>query len=245
MWVLWYPTQVMSDNRQINFHDYYMGFDAPIYQFDCGKKCAPYNENGVPFCCDTRHTVPTAYQNEWIYLQENTDLWHLWRPDDPLEYQALKDETPNSMELIECLGYQACQRGFRSLTCRAFPFFPYLNSQNEFIGMSYYWEYEDRCWVINNLQVVSEKFTRQFIHTFDRLFAELPEERSSYSRFSAQMRRLFTRTRRAVPLLHRDGGYYKISPTTEKLRQIHPENFPKFGVYKIADILPFPDEIAS
>lgn len=245
MSVLWYPTQVMLGFHTMNFYEYYSNFETPIEVLDCGKKCAPYNELGVPFCCDTKHMVPTAYHDEWKYLQENTDLWHLWHPKDPLEFQELRDETPDSMELIECLGYQSCQRDFRSLTCRAFPFFPYLNSQSEFIGLSYYWEYEDRCWVINNLQVVTDNFRHQFVKTFDRLFSDLPEERRSYSRFSAHMRRIFSRKHLTIPLLHREGDYYKISPSTEKKRRIHPENFPKFGVYKIATMLPFPDEMAT
>jgi len=65
-----------------NFSDFYSNFDAPITALDCGKKCAPYNEYGVPFCCDIDHAIPTAYLPEWDYLELNTDLWHLWEDDD-------------------------------------------------------------------------------------------------------------------------------------------------------------------
>jgi hypothetical protein len=221
----------------------YAHFDAPISALNCGDRCAPHNERGVPFCCDTRHAVPTVYTEEWLYLQENTDLWHPWEPDDPREKDRLLLETPEGMRLVECLGHAHCQRGFRALTCRAFPFYPYLTSEREFTGMSYYWEYEDRCWVISNLQVVSAEYREAFMATFDELFKQMPEERASYAHHASQMRRHFARRKRAIPLLHRDGGCYKINPRTEHLRKVQPESLPKFGPYKIAALMPFPDEM--
>jgi len=63
----------------------YAAFAMPATDEDCGLRCAPYNEGGVPFCCDPRHAVPTAYREEWAYLQAHTDLWRLWQDDDPAE----------------------------------------------------------------------------------------------------------------------------------------------------------------
>ena len=114
----------MSELNPADFAKIYANFEAPITAFDCGRKCAPYNEYGVPFCCDTDHAIPTAYLLEWVYLEPNTDLWHLWEDDDPDETARLRAETPDGQVLIECLGHQLCQRGFRSITCRAFPFLP-------------------------------------------------------------------------------------------------------------------------
>ena len=59
------------------------GLCAPIAALDCGERCTPYNEGGVPFCCDTRHTIPSAYQAEWEHLQVSSDLWHAYEPPDP------------------------------------------------------------------------------------------------------------------------------------------------------------------
>jgi hypothetical protein len=225
------------------FSGLYARFEAPITALDCGKKCAPYNEHGVPFCCDTRHAVPVAYNQEWAYLNAKTDLWHIWQGADPEETRQLEDETPDGMVLIACLGHTLCQRGYRSLTCRAFPFFPYLDAEKEFLGLSYYWEYADRCWVISNLQVVSPEYRGQFVEAFEDLFAQMPQERESYARHSAHMRRVFLRQRRTIPLLHRDGCTYKISPRTGKLRQIDTASLPKYGPYRIMAQLPFPDEL--
>lgn len=239
---MWYATFRMSGEKQADYIEIYRGFEAPIAALDCGKKCAPYNENGVPFCCDTQHAVPAVYADEWRYLQENTDLWHRWAPDDQGEYVRVRRETPDHMQLVECQGHHFCQRGFRSVACRAFPFFPYLTGDHEFIGLTYYWEYESACWVISNLHKVSAAYCTQFVGTFDRIFALRPEERSSYGHQSLRMRRIFAREGRAIPLLHRDGAVYKLSPRTGRMRQVDPDFLPKHGPYKIAQQLPFPDE---
>ena len=226
-----------------DFSDLYAGFHSPITALDCGQKCAPYNENGVPFCCDTRHAVPTAYRQEWDYLQTHTDLWHKWQAEHPNETARLQAQTPLNQVLIECQGYLLCQRTFRSFTCRAFPFFPYIDQNDCFIGISYYWDYEDRCWVISNLQAVTSQYLAEFIHTYEFIFSTRSTEFENFRYHSQVMRRVFSRKRRAIPLLHRNGVAYKVSPRSGRLRRIPAEGFPRFGPYALAARLPFPDEI--
>ena len=220
----------------------YAGFNAPIAALDCGKRCSPYNERGVPFCCDTHHAVPAASQSEWQYLQANTDLWKLWQPLDPVAGESLRAQLPQGGVLIACLGHHFCQRNFRSLTCRAFPFFPYFDRQGEFIGLSYYWEYEHRCWVISNLSIVSKEYLGEFIRAFEAVFERLPEEKASFAHFSVVMRRVFGRAKRAIPLLHRNGKLFKITPRNGRMRRVSVEKLPRYGVYKIAAAMPFWDE---
>jgi hypothetical protein len=220
----------------------YQKFDAPIASLDCGSKCAPYNEKGVPFCCDTKHIVPAAYLSEWSYYQDKTDLWHIWQGADEHEYLQLKAELPDNMILLECLGHKLCQRNYRSIACRSFPFFPYLDRQKVFIGLTNYWEYEDRCWVMSNLEVLSDTYRQQFIQAYSEIFQLYPAEFENYVFCSAQMREVFMRQNREIPLLHRDGNFYRVSPQDEKLSLCSPEEFPKFGPYEIAARLRFPDE---
>ena len=223
---------------QTDIGQLYAAFDAPIAAFDCGQKCAPYN-HGVPFCCDTCHAVPTAYPAEWDYLQANTDLWHRWQAETPAETTRLQREAGPELVLIECQGHERCQRDFRSLVCRAFPFFPYFDSRGRLLGLSYYWEYEDRCWVISNLQIVGHTYRQQFIQAYETIFEKLPGERDTFRFHSAEMRRVFRKRRRTIPLLHRNGQAYKISPASERMRRVPPASFPKHGPYEIADMLPF------
>jgi hypothetical protein len=218
----------------VGFASLYAQFHSPITELDCGRKCSPYNENGVPFCCDTKHTIPTAYLEEWQYLENATDLWHIWQAESDSETNWLQSMTPEGQRLIACQGHELCQRDFRSVTCRSFPFFPYI---------SYYWEYEDRCWVISNLDLVQPGYRQEFIAAFDLIFKQLPEEWEIFRSHSRIMRNIFAQRSRAIPLLHRNGRNYTISPSTGRLRCLSLRKYPKFGVYHLAARLPFPDEL--
>ena len=234
----------------IDFAALYARFQAPISKLDCGKKCAPHNPGGKPFCCDTCHAVPTVYDVEWEYLQANTDLWNPWQGDECAEMAAdaeterarLEGEIPDGMQLVACLGPSQCQRDFRALTCRQFPFFPYIDSSGEFLGLSYYWEYEDTCWVISNLNVVDDAYRKQFIQVFEQIFEYYPDDVAAYQHHSATMREAFNKQDRAIPLLHRDGHTYMISTNNEGLQRVAVDSLGKYGPYKSAAELPFPDE---
>jgi len=235
----------MSDPALNDFAALYASFHQPIALLDCGQKCSPYNQHAIPFCCDTRHAIPTAYLLEWEYLRAQTDLWHLWQAPEEQETARLREQTPVGQVLIACQGYTHCQRHYRSLTCRAFPFFPYLNLKGDILGLSYYWEYEDRCWVISHLDQVSPHYLSEFIATYDALFQAYPAEKEAFRYHSSLMRRVFSRRRRAIPLLHKNGFAYKISPSNGRLRKLPITAFPQFGPYQVASRLPFPDEVAA
>jgi hypothetical protein len=225
-----------------DFPHLYAAFNRPITNLDCGDKCAPYNEYGIPFCCDPRHAIPTAYQAEWAYLQANTDLWHMWLPEEEIETYRLREQTPTGQVLVECLGYKFCQRSFRTITCRSFPFYPYITRENEFIGLSYYWEYEDRCWVISNLDAVTPEYRSAFVSVYDAIFEIDPQERLNYSYHASIMRRIFGRKHRSIPLLHKDGFTYELNPNNGQLHRVSVDHLPKFDPYRLVSELPFPDE---
>jgi hypothetical protein len=229
----------------------YQKFDAPITDVDCGKKCAPHNEGGVPFCCDARHAIPTLYDFEWEILQKQTMLWREWECDDPAlsaeeqaeETRQLQEETPDSMILAVCKGVEFCERENRSFTCRQFPFFPYIDSQGNLLGITYYWDYEEVCWVISNLSRVTDGYRQEMIAFYEKLFEEIPEEKDNYQYHSERMRDEFNEQRKAIPLLHRNGNAYKISTHNERMRRFDLNKCEKFGVYTITDDLLFEDEI--
>jgi len=228
-----------------NSHDYahlYSLFQSPITRLDCGLKCAHFNETGAPFCCDTRHAIPTAYLAEWEYLSKNSNLWHRWEDDQTFGVGRLKDQVPFGQVLIACLGHELCQRDYRSLTCRAFPFFPYISQNREFLGLSYYFEYEDRCWVISNLDRVTPAYIAEFISVYEYLFDLEPQEVENFRYHSMIMRRIYGRHHRPIPLLHRNGFYYQVTPKNGQLRRGKISGLPKYGPYQITDSLPFPGE---
>jgi len=226
----------------VSFADIYAGFHSPIALLNCGDKCAPFNENNVPFCCDIKHAVPSAYQSEWIYLQENSDLWQSWKPENNNDFHQLNSEKPSNQVLLQCKGHLECQRNFRTLTCRAFPFFPYIDRYGNFIGISYYWDYANRCWIISNLNCVTQEYLQEMITTFDKLFEQVPNEKVNFKYHSMIARRVFGRWHQTITLLHRDGHIYAVTPATGDLRVLDRDNMEKFSPYDIVGELPFPDE---
>ena len=226
-----------SDLQPQDIRELYDRFSSPIAALDCGKKCAPHNPTGKPFCCDICHAVPAAYKSEWNYFEPNTNLWHKWRGDECAnttqpERSELKANTPRNMVLLACLGPSQCERDFRALSCRQFPFFPYVTSDYRFAGMTYEWEFENKCWVISNLSEVTQKYRYEFIETFDRLFALFQSEFENYAYHSERLRAFFSRQRRRFPLLHRNGQAYRVSPTSERMQRVNLRELPAFGPYR-------------
>ncbi len=202
----------------------YAGFEAPICELDCGRMCAPRNPNGKPFCCDICHAVPAVYESEWSYLRDATDLWHPWRGDEcaaekepEKERARLQAELPPGMILLACKGPAECQRAFRSLGCRQFPFYPYVSADYRFLGLAGSWEFEAPCWVLEHLEVVSEAYRSQFVQTYDRIFALFQEEFENYAWHSERARRYYAAWRRRFALLHRNGGLYMVSPGSGRM----------------------------
>lgn len=217
----------------IKFEDYesiYAGFEAAISRYDCGQHCAPHN-NGVPVCCSTKHAIPIATMEEWKFLKGRTDLWHIYQPRTKAE-RKIKEELPANYRTLECKGARCCERGNRTLSCRSFPFFPYITKGYEFVGLACYWQFEGLCWVISNLQIVEREFVREFVSTFEMLFRRVPGELEIFRDYSASMRRAFSRMKRAIPLIGREGGYFEVIPGAGEIRAASVETFPKYGPYR-------------
>ena len=200
----------MAANSKI-FAEIYSKFNAPIYKkFDCGKFCAPLN-GGQPVCCTTHNAVPVVAKEEWKLLKSRTDLWHAFTPFDGDTRKIVK-ELPNSCAAIECKGAQFCERHNRSLACRAFPFYPYFTRDGSLFGISYYWAFEDRCWVIANMTAIDLDFVRELIAAYELLFEHDEDEEQAFIDNSADHRRVFSRWERPIPVIARDGKLFKVEP---------------------------------
>ena len=128
---------------------------------------------------------------------------------------------------IQCKGGGICERDNRTIACRGFPFYPYLTRQKEFVGVGTYWVFEDRCWMMSNLEIVDRTFVEQFIATYEAIFVKDPSEFTTYVEFSASARRVYSRWKREIPLLGRDGKLMIVEPSTGAIRPGKPKDFPK------------------
>ena len=208
----------------------YEKFQAPVSRFDCGRHCAPHN-GGQPVCCDTGNAVPIVDKWEWQLLKSRSDLWRLFKPKSAIDREIVAG-MHSECRAVECKGAAHCERDNRSLACRAFPFFPYITREREVIGLAGFWYFEDRCWVLSNLGVVTPQFVTECLEAYEAIFAEDAEEFDVNRKLSADMRGIFTKRGRVIPLIGRDGGYYAIEPKSHRLRPATLAEFGRHGPYK-------------
>ena len=227
-------------NKRV-FRELYSGFEVSLCKVDCGLKCGPYNDYGVPICCDIHQVIPSAFDLEWRYLKENTDLWQPWSSTDQYN-EELEEEILDGQVLLQCKGHQECQREFRTLTCRAFPFYPYLDSAGKFLGMSYYPEFRFGCWIISNLDMVDQSFKTAFQWAFQRVFELYPDYCQNYIDYSGYERQKAAEESEMVVLLDFTGSVHLIDPLTEKEYPVQYKDLMAYGPYEITRELRFPGE---
>ncbi|HSM24334.1 MAG TPA: hypothetical protein VK856_05675, partial [Anaerolineaceae bacterium] len=113
-----------------------------------------------------------------------------------------------------------------------FPFFPYITNDFRFIGLAYDWEFENKCWVISHLDQVSDPYRQEFVMAFDEIFNFWPEEMESYVIKSEEMRAVFLQRNQRIPILHRNGNNFLLSPKDESIRISSPTRFRKHHPYQ-------------
>lgn len=207
----------------LDYDHLFRAFEAPVMPFDCGTMCAPLN-GGEPVCCTTRHAIPLMKRAEFRLLRSRSDLWRRFKPESAVDHRIV-DEIDSSMVACECKGAAHCARENRSLSCRTFPFFPYVTREWAFIGLAYYWTFEDRCWVMSNLERVEPSYVEEFVRVHDFIFEREPDEKELMRCWSATMRRVFSRWNRPIPLIGRDGGWLKVMPHGGDVRKAGVRDF--------------------
>ncbi len=225
------------------FQVLYQGFSLPLSEIDCGQKCGPHNEYGVPVCCDIGLLIPTAFKTEWEYLQENTDLWHQWEGISTPEGKKILLEMQPEQVALQCLGHQQCQRHYRTITCRSFPFYPYLNDTGSFIGLAYFHEYREQCWILSNLSLVTLEYKQQFQNTYNRIFGLYREIRKVFQEFSSYMRTVAISEDDKLILLKFDGRVFSIKASNEITKELSYTDLETYGPFKTMKEFVFPDEI--
>jgi hypothetical protein len=212
-----------------DFAHLYDRFRASLSRYDCGRHCSALNK-GEPVCCTTRHAVPVLEKTEFLLLKSRTDLWRRYRPDDA-EGRRIVADLGKTCCAVECKGARHCERDNRSIACRAFPFYPYVTRDGEFVGLAFYWVYRDRCWVISNLDVVERDFVEEFVAAYEYIFTRDAEEFDTLKGYSATHRRVFSRLGLAIPLIGRNGGFLKVLPHGGAILPMERTELTRYGPY--------------
>ena len=184
----------------------YRNFDSTPVRFDCGKICAPKND-GIPFCCDTGWLIPCTYKREFSYLIKRTDLWKRFRPKTKHEKRII-EETDKNTVFGQCLGHDRCDRKYRSVSCRIFPFEPYLDLEGNFLGMVYSYRLGNKCPLVDRPKIVSKKFISDQITMWNYIFERDAAEIEVYREESINVRRYLSRKKKPIYIFTPE-GYYK------------------------------------
>jgi hypothetical protein len=184
----------------------YRNFDSTPVRFDCGKLCASKND-GVPFCCDSGWLIPVMFREEFSYLRGRTNLWRRFQPKTKHEKDIVA-ETDECTVFGDCLGHERCDRRFRSVSCRMFPFEPYLDLEGNLLGLVYNYRLGKNCPLVDKPKLVSKKFISDQIKMWKYIFNKLPSERDVYRDQSIQVRRYLSGKKKPI-IIFTPKGYYK------------------------------------
>src|SRR5260221_10630948 len=86
--------------------------------------------------------------------------------------------------------------------------------------------------MMSNLHIVDAAFVSEFVATNEKIFAKDQSEFDTYVSFSAAARRVFSRWKRDIPLLGRDGKLMIVDPPTGAIRPGKARDFPKQAPFR-------------
>ena len=181
----------------LNWGVLYRRLSAPLCDFDCGQLCAPANK-GIPACCDNADCPPVLFTEELRWLRARTEQWRKRRAVSP--HQKKDDrEIEDYIVYAMCRGVESCKRRFRSLTCRFFPFEPYIDEKDRFQGLTWIYRCEHLCPLIGSRRYrINQQYVNQSIDLWKTLFALFPGERDCYCDESRKLRHRFAGEKRKI-----------------------------------------------
>jgi len=167
--------------------------------FDCGKHCAPQN-NGVPYCCDQEKVTPVLFKDEYQWHRQRGGFWRKM-PVKTKSDRKLVEESCSYNVFAVCPGVQNCRRTSRSLTCRLFPFEPFLDSTGCVKGLVYQDGDNRSCSLREKPQhMYNQLYIRNAIRVWQELVDTFPEDKDLYMRESRKRTRQAARADKPVCL---------------------------------------------
>lgn len=85
--------------------------------------------------------------------------------------------------------------------------------------------------MMSNLEIVDRPFVEEFVATYEALFIKDHSEFTTYVDFSASARRVYSRWKREIPILGRQGELLIVTPSTGEFRPGRKKDFPKMAPF--------------
>lgn len=180
---------------------FYQLLSPEMLDFNCGELCAAQN-NGKPFCCDSKSVIPLLYRDEIRWDKECGDkIWTTLCGEEIAELELPLCVDPEVEVYATCDCASRCPREKRSLVCRTFPFLPYFNKKEELDGLTYCFTEENRCPLVgrNDLKLNPE-YVKNSCSFWKELLEIFPEDRELYIEESKELRERFIKQGKKLPI---------------------------------------------
>jgi hypothetical protein len=168
--------------RHKDIKEFYRLLDEEIAEFDCGAICARRNRNTVPYCCDISKTIPLMYREEYDYVRRRTAMW---RPYDRRKADEKLDELEYHV-YVECRGPARCERPWRSIVCRIFPTYPYVDERGRATGLFFNTVFRDKCVLAGRPELIRPAFIRSHLTFWNVLFDRHEGERAFHTELARE-----------------------------------------------------------
>lgn len=192
-----------------DIQSYYELLSVDIADYDCGTLCAPLND-GIPFCCSPKLTIPLLYRSELALLQQMGDLWSVWNPGRARSRRMLRDLAREEV-YCQCRGIDHCIREQRSLSCRTYPLEPYIDEGGKLAGLVFLADFmaahggsEKTCPLVERPHDIRQEFIDRNI-AFWKSFLRIPAEFDTYRIASRSRRRREAKTGTVTRVLRPSG----------------------------------------
>jgi len=181
----------------------YSNFPGTPTTYDCGEKCR-HDNGGIPCCCDREYAVPIIYTSERDWLLKHSTLWHRFRAKDECEKEIVKDLDDDNVPAT-CQGVKKCEREWRSICCRIFPYYPYFDDGENIVGLIYNDVLGDKCWLHDRPEDVNKEYVIQSMEVWELIFIKIPTEMVQFVDHSKQVRRTYSRKGKPILIITPDG----------------------------------------
>jgi len=168
--------------KEKDFIYFYKLLNIPATNFDCGLYCS---NNNNPICCDQSKVIPVLYKNEFKYL-EKSKMWKKFIPKTKRDYY-LYNSCGEDEIMANCQGSLNCIREYRSLICRTFPFYPYIDKNKNFLGLTYNYEFDNKCILISKPYLINKTFIQKSIKLWTIVFSKDINEFYAYQEVSRKI----------------------------------------------------------
>jgi hypothetical protein len=165
--------------------------------FDCGKHCAPKNNN-VPHCCDREKVQPLLFKDEYEWHRKQGTFWRKMPIKTKADKKLVQDTCSYNVFAV-CPGAQECRRTLRALVCRLFPFEPFIDDKGFVLGLVYIGDKNGDCALMGKpRRIYNPAYIRNCIRVWQELVDTFPEEKDMYMCESRKRKRREARMGKTV-----------------------------------------------